>query len=64
MESNQVASFVVRFHLANKEESTGKKYWRIKVTHVQEELETMFETIEEVLIFMKEAMEDYDLNEL
>jgi hypothetical protein len=58
MESLQIASFVVRFQLAAVEKETGKKQWRIKVTHVQEERETLFETIEEATAFMKLMVED------
>jgi hypothetical protein len=58
MESLQIASFVVRFQLAAVEKETGKKQWRIKVTHVQEEQETLFETIEEATAFMKSMVED------
>lgn len=58
MELNQIASFVVRFQLAAVEKETGKKQWRIKVTHVQEERETLFESIEEVMAFMKELADE------
>lgn len=58
MESLQIASFVVRFQLAAVEKETGKKQWSIKVTHVQEERETLFETIEEATAFMKSMVED------
>ena len=58
MEPIQIASFVVRFQLAAVERETGKKQWRIKVTHVQEEKETLFETIEEAIAFMMSMVED------
>jgi hypothetical protein len=58
MEPVQFASFVVRFQLATVEKETGKKQWRIKVTHVQEEKETLFETIEEATAFMMSMVED------
>ncbi|MDM5330597.1 hypothetical protein [Neobacillus sp. CF12] len=58
MDSLQIASFVVRFQLAAVEKETGKKQWRIKVTHVQEERETLFDSIEEVTAFMKSMVED------
>jgi hypothetical protein len=58
MEPVQFASFVVRFQLAAVEKETGKKQWRIKVTHVQEEKETLFETIEEATAFMMSMVED------
>jgi hypothetical protein len=54
----QIASFVVRFQLAAIEMETGKKQWRIKVTHVQEDRETLFESMEEAFMFMKEIAED------
>jgi hypothetical protein len=57
MESIQIASFVVRFQLAALEKETGEKQWRIKVTHVQEDRETLFNTIEEACIFMKKMAE-------
>jgi hypothetical protein len=57
MESNQIASFVVRFQLAAVEKDTAKKHWRIKVTHVQMERETLFESIEEAMEYMKEMAE-------
>ncbi|MGG1676730.1 hypothetical protein ACIFOT_13420 [Neobacillus sp. NRS-1170] len=58
MDTKQIASFVVRFQLAAVEKETGKKQWRIKVTHVQEERETLFESIEEAMTFMKSMAED------
>ena len=58
MEHLQIASFVVRFQLGAVEQETGKKQWRIKVTHVQEERETLFESIEEATAFMKSMLED------
>lgn len=58
MEINQIASFVVRFQLAAIEKKTGKKQWRIKVTHVQEERETLFESAEEAMEFMQEMAEE------
>lgn len=58
MDPLQIASFVVRFQLAAVENGTGKKQWRIKVTHVQEEKETLFESIEEATAFMMSMVED------
>jgi hypothetical protein len=58
MDSKQIASFVVRFQLASVEKETGKKQWRIKVTHVQEDKETLFESIEEATTFMISMVED------
>lgn len=57
MDSNQIASFVVRFHLADVNEETMKKRWRIKVTCVQSDEETLFESIEEAMDFMKMTVE-------
>ena len=59
MEPLQIASFVVRFQLTAVEEGSGKKQWRIKVTHVQEEHETLFESIEEATAFMKSMVDDF-----
>jgi hypothetical protein len=58
MDPLQIASFVVRFQLTAVEKGTGKKQWRIKVTHVQEEKETLFESIEEATAFMMSMVED------
>jgi hypothetical protein len=58
MDHMQIASFVVRFQLTAVEKETGKKQWRIKVTHVQEERETLFESIEEATAFMMSMVED------
>ncbi|PLS01154.1 hypothetical protein [Neobacillus cucumis] len=59
MERNQIASFVVRFQLAAIEKDSGKKQWRIKVTHVQEERETLFERVEEAMEYMEAIAEQY-----
>jgi hypothetical protein len=58
MDHLQIASFVVRFQLTAVDKETGEKNWRIKVTHVQEERETLFESIEEATAFMKSMVED------
>ncbi|WP_042460977.1 hypothetical protein [Neobacillus dielmonensis] len=58
MDTKQIASFVVRFQVAAVEKETGNKQWRIKVTHVQEDRETLFESIEEAMSFMKEIAEE------
>jgi hypothetical protein len=58
MESRQITSFVVRFQLTEMEKETGIKHWRIKVTHVQEECETLFDSVEEACHFMKEIAEE------
>lgn len=58
VDAKQIASFVVRFQLAAIEKETGKKQWRIKVTHVQEDLETLFESIDDAVVFMKEIAEE------
>lgn len=57
MDHNQIASFVVRFQLAAVEKDTAKKQWRIKVTHVQQDRETLFESMEEAMEYMKEMAE-------
>lgn len=58
MEHKQIASFVVRFHLADIDDQNGKKKWRIKVTHVQEDIEILFETIEDAMYFMRNIIGD------
>ncbi|MEH7122054.1 hypothetical protein V7122_06775 [Bacillus sp. JJ1532] len=58
MEQKQIASFIVRFHLADIDEHTGKKKWRIKVSHVQEDIEILFESIEDAMNFMKNIIGD------
>ncbi|MGG0719161.1 hypothetical protein ABE096_16415 [Robertmurraya massiliosenegalensis] len=56
MEQTQIASFIVRFHLSEVEQDSYRKKWRIKVTHVQENEEMLFETIEEATHFMKKIV--------
>lgn len=56
MEQTQIASFIIRFHLAEFDKDSNRKSWRIKVTHVQEDEETLFETIEEATLFMKKIV--------
>lgn len=58
MDQKQIASFVVRFQLAGFEKDTGNKQWRIKVTHVQDERETLFESMEDAFLYMKGIAED------
>jgi hypothetical protein len=58
MEQKQIASFVVRFHFVEVDKHTGRKKWRIKVTHVQEEIELLFETMEDAMCFMKNIIGD------
>lgn len=58
METKQVSSFVLRFQLADIEMDSGKKCWRVKVTHVQEEKEAMFESVESAMQFIKEIVEE------
>jgi hypothetical protein len=57
MELNQIASFIIRFHLAELDEGTNNKHWRIKVTNVQQESETLFKSIEEAMDYMKAVVE-------
>ncbi|KIY21212.1 MULTISPECIES: hypothetical protein [Mesobacillus] len=54
----QVTSFVLRFQLADMENETGKKYWRVKVTHVQEEKEALFPSIDEAMAYIKGIVEE------
>jgi hypothetical protein len=56
METKQVTSFVLRFQLADFEMDSGRKYWRVKVTHVQEEKEAMFDSVESAMEFIKEIV--------
>lgn len=58
VETNSITSFVVRFQMAGVERETGERQWRIKVTHVQDDRETLFQSIEEAMMFMKEIAED------
>lgn len=53
MEEKQFASFVIRFHLTGVDEKNHLKHWRIKVTDVQGKEESLFETIEEAMNYMK-----------
>jgi hypothetical protein len=55
MVHGQVASFIIRIYLSDREGTAGKRNWRIKVTHVQEDRETFFETLEEANDYMKMA---------
>ena len=56
METKQVTSFVLRFQLTDIEMDSGKKYWRVKVTHVQEEKEAVFDSVESAMEFIKEIV--------
>jgi hypothetical protein len=56
METKQVTSFVLRFQLADIEMDSGKKSWRVKVTHVQEEKEAMFDSVDSAMEFIKEIV--------
>jgi hypothetical protein len=56
METKQVTSFVLRFQLTDIEMDSGKKYWRVKVTHVQEEKEAVFDSVESAMKFIKEIV--------
>ncbi len=57
MNQSNLASFIVRFHLASSVLETGEKKWRIKVTYVQAGNEATFATIDEAMSFMKQWME-------
>ncbi|MFB6465262.1 hypothetical protein ACE38V_00445 [Cytobacillus sp. Hz8] len=56
MEHYPIASFVLRFHLAEIDKVSDKKLWRIRVNHVQCEEETLFESIEEAMNYMKKVV--------
>lgn len=58
MDTKQITSFIVRFQLTDIEEESNEKRWRIKVTHVQDEYENLFDSIEEAMFFMKQKVED------
>jgi len=58
LEQKQIASFVIRFQLVDFDTKTKEKQWRIKVTHVQEDEELLFETSEEAMNFMKQVVGD------
>jgi hypothetical protein len=58
MESKQISSFIVRFQVTDFNEESNEKQWRIKVTHVQEDNENLFNTIEDAMQFMKMRLED------
>jgi len=58
MELMPIVSFVVRFQLAGEEQGMGKKQWRIKVTHVQNEQEFLFESFEEAMAYIGEVVEN------
>jgi hypothetical protein len=58
METKQITSFIVRFQATDLLEETNEKHWRIKVTHVQEDYENLFNTIEEAMQFMKTRVEE------
>ncbi|MEH7884505.1 hypothetical protein V7654_09270 [Bacillus sp. JJ1609] len=56
METKQITSFVLRFQLADIEMDSGKKCWRVKVTHVQDEKEALFDSVESAMEFIKEIV--------
>ena len=56
METKQVTSFVLRFQLTDIEMDSGRKYWRVKVTHVQDEKEAVFDSVESAMKFIKEIV--------
>ncbi|WP_423409644.1 hypothetical protein AABM38_06430 [Heyndrickxia sp. MSNUG] len=56
MEMKQVTSFVLRFQLADIEMDSGKKCWRVKVTHVQDEKEALFDSMESAMEFIKKIV--------
>jgi hypothetical protein len=58
MDTKQITSFIVRFQLTDLLEEKNEKQWRIKVTHVQEDNENLFDSIEDAMIFMKNRVED------
>jgi hypothetical protein len=59
METKQVASFIVRFQITDQTVKTNENSRRIKVTHVQDDDEYLFDSLEEAMEFMKEKVGDY-----
>jgi hypothetical protein len=57
METKQIASFIVRFQVTDSLDINEKR-WRIKVTHVQDDEEYLFDSLEEAMFFMKEKVGD------
>jgi hypothetical protein len=53
MELNPIASFIIRISLAKSDGSCSKEVWRIKVTHVQQESEILFQSMEDAVNYMK-----------
>ncbi|OCA83175.1 hypothetical protein A8F94_18825 [Bacillus sp. FJAT-27225] len=56
MEAKQVTSFVLRFQLTDIELDSGRKSWRVKVTHVQEDKDMLFESVDSAMEFIKEVV--------
>ena len=52
----QIASFVVRISIADYNESNEQKRWKIKVTHVQNETETLFNSMDGATAYMKKIV--------
>ncbi len=59
MELMPIVSFIVRFQLASEEQGMAKKQWRIKVTHVQQEQEFLFESFEEAMAYIEGVVENF-----
>ncbi|QOR67477.1 hypothetical protein IM538_04875 [Cytobacillus suaedae] len=54
--SQLISSFVVRCNLVDIDETSGKKQWRIKVSHVQGEEEVAVKNMDEAVSFMKQVI--------
>ncbi|KGX87871.1 hypothetical protein [Pontibacillus marinus] len=61
--SQPIASFVVRFH-ASLEEGEEDQRYRIKVTHVQNEVEMTFESFDQAMNYMKNSLDGVEIKEL
>ncbi|MEH7381659.1 hypothetical protein V7138_14450 [Bacillus sp. JJ1533] len=59
MNDNQpITSFVVRCALVDVDNTTMKKQWRIKVSHVQGEDEVVVTDLDDAVQFMKRVIEE------
>lgn len=62
--SQPIASFVVRFHAAPEDAQYDDQRYRIKVTHVQNEIEMTFESFEQAMEYMKDSLNEVDIKGL
>jgi hypothetical protein len=57
MNQHAITSFVVRFQKSSNQVQNNDGHFRIKVTHVQQEEELTFESLEDVFQYMKKSVE-------